>query len=130
MILTYIQNWVKLKISGKGRDTLVADAATLVETAWHCPGKVADNFKRTGAESVCRILGGNLTLVVEIQRRHAQVAGTVEEQFLLAGNQGNTSQVALPELPYTIEQLQQMQAAAAAIVASKEGIQQCAVVLT
>ena len=35
----------------------------------------------------------------------------------------------LPELPYSMEQLQQMQAVAAAIVASKEGIQQCSVVL-
>ena len=64
----------------------------------------------------------------DLQRRHAQVAGTVEERFLLAGNQGDGNQVALPELPYGLEQLQQMQAAAAAIVASKEGLQQCSVV--
>ena len=49
--------------------------------------------------------------------------------FLLAGNQGNTTQVALPELPYTLEQLQQMQAAATAIIASKEGVQQCSIML-
>ncbi len=118
-----------LRINGKGRDTPVADAATLVEIAWLCPGRVAQDFKRKGAESVCRMLGGDLTLVDEIQRRHAQVEGTAEEEFLLAGNQGNSSQLTLPELPYTLEQLQQMQAAAAAVVASKEGIQQCALVL-
>ncbi|DBB04570.1 TPA: hypothetical protein ACH3X1_012650 [Trebouxia sp. C0004] len=121
--------WMKPKINGKGRDTLVADAATLVEVAWHCPGRTATEFKRKGAETVCRILGGDLTLVDEIQRRHSQVAGTAEEEFLLAGNQGNHNQVAFPELPYSLEQLQQMQAAATAIVASKEGIQQCSVVL-
>ncbi|DBA87361.1 hypothetical protein WJX77_011405 [Trebouxia sp. C0004] len=75
------------------------------------------------------MLGGDLGLVDEIQRRHAQVAGTAEEEFLLAGNQGNGEQVALPGLPYTLEQLQQMQVAAASIVASKEGIHQCSVVL-
>ena len=121
--------WVKLRINGKGRETPVADAATLVEIAWLCPGKAAVQFRRKGAESVCRMLGGDLTLVDEIQRRHAQVAGTAEQEFLLADTQGNSTQVALPELPYSMEQLQQMQAAAASIVASKEGIQQCAVVL-
>ena len=119
----------KLKINGKGRETPVADAATLVEIAWLCPGKAAVQFRRKGAESVCRMLGGDLTLVDEIQRRHAQVAGTAEQEFLLADTQGNSTQVALPELPYSMEQLQQMQAAAASIVASKEGIQQCAVVI-
>ena len=69
---------------------------------------------------MCRMLGGDLTLVDEIQHRHAQVAGTAEQEFLLADSQSNGNQVALPELPYTLEQLQQMQAAAAAIVASKE----------
>ena len=94
------------------------------------PGKkAAVQFRRKGAETVCRMLGGDLTLVDEIQRRHAQVAGTAEQEFLLADSQGNGTQVALPELPYNMEQLQRMQAAAAAIVASKEGIQQCAVVL-
>ncbi|DBB11557.1 TPA: hypothetical protein ACH3X3_006953 [Trebouxia sp. C0006] len=75
------------------------------------------------------MLSGDLTLVDEIQRRHTQVAGTAEEEFLLAGNQGNGNHVALPELPNSLEQLQQMQATAAAIVASKEGIRQCSVVL-
>ena len=78
----------KLKINGKGRETPVADAATLVEIAWLCPGKAAVTFRRKGAESVCRMLGGDLTLVDEIQRRHTQVAGTAEEGFLLADVQG------------------------------------------
>ena len=75
------------------------------------------------------MLGGDLTLVDENQRRHAQVAGTAEQDFLLANTQGNGSHMTLPELPYSMEQLHQMQAVAAAIVASKEGIQQCSVVL-
>ena len=107
----------------------MADAATLVEIAWLCPGKVAMDSRRKGAEMMCRMLGGDLSLVKDIQRRHAQIAGTAEEDFLLAGNPGGNNAVAVQELPYTLEQLQQMQAAAAAIVASKEGIQQCAVVL-
>ena len=80
--------WCKLKINGKGRETPVADAATLVEIAWLLPGKKAASFRRKGAETICRILGGDLTLVDEIQRRHTQVAGTAEEGFLLADVQG------------------------------------------
>lgn len=120
---------MQLRINSQGRVTPVADAATLVEIAWLLHGKKAASFKRTGAETVCRMLGGDLMLVDEVQRKHTQVAGTAKEEFLLAGHQGNGNQVALPELPYSLEQLQQMQAAAAAIVASKEGIQQCSVVL-
>ena len=40
------------------------------------------------AETICRILGGDLTLVDEIQRRHTQVAGTAEEGVFLADVQG------------------------------------------
>ena len=56
----------------------------------------------------------------EIQNRLAQIAGTAEEQFLLASNQGNNSAVVVRDLPpYTLEQLQQMQAAA--IVQARRG---------
>ncbi|KAL3158971.1 hypothetical protein ABBQ32_011369 [Trebouxia sp. C0010 RCD-2024] len=58
----------RLKINNKGNETPVADAATLVEIAWLLPGKKAASFKRKGAETVCRMLGGDLTLVDEIQR--------------------------------------------------------------
>jgi len=122
----------RLKIDGKGHVTPVADAATLVEIAWLVPGKAAAAFRRKGAESVCRLLGGDLQLVDEIQRRHAQVTGTAEEEFLLAGSGGNigsSAQVALPALPYSLEQLQQMQTAAAAIAASAAGVQQCTLAL-
>ena len=98
----------KLRINGKGRETLVADAATLVEIAWLCAGRAATEFRRKGAESVCRMLGGDMSLVDEIQRRHAQVAGTAEEEFLLTSNSNSNAQAALPQLPYTLEQLQQM----------------------
>lgn len=64
-----------------------------------------------------------------IQCRHAHVAGTAEGECLLAGDSDRRAQVALPKLPYTLEQLQQMQAAAAAIVASKADIRHCTVVL-
>ena len=87
---------VELKINGKGRETPVTDAATLIEIAWLCPGKAAVALRRKGAESVCRMLGGDLSLVDEIASRHTQVAGTAEEEFLLADAQaGSTQQAAV-----------------------------------
>ena len=121
----FIPKCDRFKINGQGHVTPVADAATLVEIAWLCPGDQATEFRRKGAESVCRMLGGDLTLVDEIQQRHAQVSGTAEEEFLLAG----TVKKSVQEMPYTLEQLQQMQVAAAGIAASKAEIQQCAIVL-
>ena len=82
---------MKLRTNGKGRETPVAFVATLVEIAWLLPSKSAGAFRRKGAESVCRMLGGDLSLVDEIQRKHAQVAGTAEEEFLLADAQGGGS---------------------------------------
>ncbi len=68
---------------GPGRPTDCADTATLVEIAWLCPGKAAKEFRRQGAVTLCRALGGDLTLVDEIERRHVQVAGTETERLLL-----------------------------------------------
>ena len=48
------------------------------------------------------MLGGDLTLMDEIQRRHAQVVGTAEEQVLLVGQltQQHTSGCARAALHY------------------------------
>ena len=94
----------------------MADAATQVELAWLLSRKRAASFRRKGAESVCRMLGGDLTLMDKIQCGHSRTV-------LLAGNSHSSTQVSVPELPYTLEQLQQIQAAAAAVVASNNDIQ-------
>jgi hypothetical protein len=60
----------QLRINGKGRLTPCADARTLVEIVWLLPGKAAREFRRTSAATVCRALGGDLTLAAEIESRH------------------------------------------------------------
>ena len=73
------------KFPGQGqRLTPVAHLATLIEIAWLCPGKHAKEFRRTGAVTLCRALGGDLSLVDEIRERHAEVAEG-EQEALLAG---------------------------------------------
>ena len=62
--------------------TPVADARTLVEIVWLLPGKAARAFRRTSAVTVCRVLGGDLTMVQEIEARHNALASTVEGQHV------------------------------------------------
>lgn len=48
------------------------------------------------------MLSGDLTLVDEIQRKHAQVAGTISKEFLLEDSQGHGNHVALSDRPYSM----------------------------
>jgi len=43
------------------------------EIAWLCPGKVAAQFRRKGAEVLCRALAGDLSLVEQIVKRHQSI---------------------------------------------------------
>ncbi len=79
----------RLKINGKGNETPVADAKTLIEIVWLLPGKKAHAFRRQSSEKVCRLLGGDLSLVSEIESRHAKLQSTEQgratQEFLLDG---------------------------------------------
>ncbi|CAB1105060.1 unnamed protein product [Ectocarpus sp. CCAP 1310/34] len=77
----------QLRINGKGKFTPVADAKTLIEIVWLLPGKKAREFRRQSSEKVCRLLGGDLSLVSEIEARHATLQSTEQgratQEFLL-----------------------------------------------
>ena len=63
-----------LKFNGRGqRPTPVAPLPVLIEIAWLCPGRHAQAFRRTGARTLCRALGGDLSLIDEIKARKAKV---------------------------------------------------------
>lgn len=80
----------KLRINGKGQLTPVADAKTLVEIVFLLPGRIARDFRRKSAAKVCRLLGGDSTLISEIEQRRAQLQSSAEGQasqaFLLGGS--------------------------------------------
>ena len=80
-----------LKINGKGKPIPVADAKCLVEIVWLLPGKKAHTFRRQSSEKVCRLLGGDMTLVSEIDARHAALQRTEEgratQEFMLDGRE-------------------------------------------
>lgn len=72
-----------IKFPGKGqKETPCADAVTLVEIAYLCPGKAAAKFRRQGAELLCRALAGDLSLVDEIIEKHAEVDQETQEKLL------------------------------------------------
>ncbi|CAM9577117.1 unnamed protein product, partial [Ectocarpus sp. 6 AP-2014] len=77
----------RLRINDKGNVTPVADAKTLIEIVWLLPGKKAREFRRQSSEKVCRLLGGDLSIVSEIEARHATLQSTEQgratQQFLL-----------------------------------------------
>lgn len=77
----------RLKVNGKGHPTLVANAKTLIEIVWLLPGKKAHGFRRQSSEKVCRLLGGDLSLISDIEARHATLQSTEQgratQEFLL-----------------------------------------------
>ena len=89
----------QLRINGKGKLTPCADAKLLVEIVWSLPGKAARAFRRTSARAVCRVLGGDLSLVDEMEGRcralQATQAGRATQDFFV-GNGGHQVSGELP----------------------------------
>ena len=80
---------VDFKFPGQGqRPTPVATVMTLCEIAWLLPGKNAAMFRREGASTLCRALGGDLTLIEEIRARHGDISP--EEQAIMLEGTGVT----------------------------------------
>lgn len=102
----------QLRINGKGKLTPVADAKTLVEIIFLLPGPKAGGFRRKGANMVCRLVGGDMTLVAEIEQRRATLESTEEgrttQAFLLNGTSENSSSA--PSASKEIEEYQGMPA--------------------
>ena len=88
-------NCRQLRINGKGRLTPVADAPTLVQFIWEMPGKAAKAFRRQSAHYICRLLGGDLTLVAEIERRYKN--STPEQKEFLLTNTDLGGQLTMEE---------------------------------
>lgn len=84
----------RLKINQKGRETPVADAKTQIKIVWLLPGKKEHTFRRQSSEKVCPLLGGNMSVVSEIEARHNSLQSTEEgratQSFLLDGRQEET----------------------------------------
>ncbi|KAG5190875.1 hypothetical protein JKP88DRAFT_175123 [Tribonema minus] len=93
----------QLRINGNGKLTPCADARTLVEIVWSLPGKPARAFRRTSATTVCRVLGGDVSLVDEIEGRcralQATEVGRAAQDFLIGDGSVEVSR----ELPAELQ---------------------------
>lgn len=80
----------RIKINGKGRETPVSDAKTIVEIIWLLPAGAAREFRRQSAETITRVLGGDVSLCEEIEQRCARLQSTDEgrayQQFMTGGS--------------------------------------------
>jgi hypothetical protein len=81
----------RVKINGKGHETPVADAKTLIQIVWALGGKKAKAFRVQCSEYICRILGGDPTLVREMELRAAVTPPEQREFFM--------QNVPVPNLP-------------------------------
>ena len=90
-----------IKINGKGHITPVSDAQTLVEIIWLLPSSAAKEFRRQSAHTITRVLGGDLSLCDEVERRCDRLQSTEEgrayQNFVL--DQGPTKKQR-PEAPF------------------------------
>ncbi|KAG5186211.1 hypothetical protein JKP88DRAFT_156894 [Tribonema minus] len=94
---------VQLRINSKGRLTPCADAKTLVEIVWSLPGKAAREFRRQSAANVCRVLGGDLSIVQEVEARHHALqqteGGRAAQKFLLEDSESSVGGEMISGLP-------------------------------
>lgn len=70
-----------IKINGRGHETPVADAETLVQIIWMIPGDGAKEFRLKSAEYVCRVLGADQSLAREIEMRNAVTPQAAKDFF-------------------------------------------------
>ncbi|KAG5183136.1 hypothetical protein JKP88DRAFT_157226 [Tribonema minus] len=84
-----------VRINGKGKPTPCASARVLVEVVFLLPGKAARDFRRASATTVCRVLGGDLSIVGEVEARHHALqqteGGRAAQEFLLRDDESSAT---------------------------------------
>ncbi|CAM9393451.1 unnamed protein product, partial [Pylaiella littoralis] len=68
----------RIKINGKGNPTPVSDAPTAIEIIWLLPARAAREFRKQSADTIARVLGGDVSLCAEIEQRCARLQSTEE----------------------------------------------------
>lgn len=76
------QRFNHTKINNKGKKTWCADASTCVEVIFELPGKAAKEFSRQSAHYICRILGGDRTLIEETETRFERTGDSLLQFFI------------------------------------------------
>lgn len=61
---------VNIRINQKGKLSPVADFGTLVHIIFCLPGKAAREFRARSAHQICRLMGGDMRIIAEVQARN------------------------------------------------------------
>lgn len=59
-----------IQINGRGNITPVTDIATLMEVIWLLPCSASREFRRQSVETLCRVMGGDLSLCLQIEQNN------------------------------------------------------------
>ncbi|CAM9194261.1 unnamed protein product, partial [Ectocarpus sp. 8 AP-2014] len=90
----------RIQINGKGRTTPVSDAPTAIEIIWLLPARAAREFRKQSADTIARVLGGDVSLCAEIEQRCARLQNTDEGrayQSFMTGEAPAKKHKSLPE---------------------------------
>lgn len=60
----------QIRVNRKGKLTPVADFGTLVHIIFCLPGKAARDFRARSAHQICRLMGGDVKIIAEVQARN------------------------------------------------------------
>lgn len=88
---------IKLRINCVGRETPVADA---IEIAYILPGQPAAAFRRA------RALGGDLSLIEEIEQRHRHMIKGPEQHFMLNSRAGSSPSISSRSLIWDLDKFE------------------------
>lgn len=76
-----------IRINGKDNITPVTDLKTILEMIWKLPGIASVRFRHKSAETMCRVMGGDLSLLRDIEQNNlmwrSADGGEVIQQALL-----------------------------------------------
>lgn len=86
----------RMCINGGGRETPVSDAKTTVEIMFLLPTGKAREFRRQSAQTICRVLGGDVSLCEEIETRCLRLQSTEEGRAYQQFMTGEEPQVKKP----------------------------------
>lgn len=89
-----------MKINNRGHVTPCSDAPTAIEIIWLLPARAARAFRKQSAETIARVLGGDVSLSAEIEQRCARLQSTEEGrafQSVMLGESPAKKHKSLPE---------------------------------
>ena len=71
-----------MQLNGAGNKMLCAPANILIEIVWALKSSKTNAFRSQCAKTICRVLGGDLSLAEEIEKRHMTVSHAEQEFFM------------------------------------------------